>query len=47
MNQFRTGMTLQEKLRGMETRPREEQVLINEAYLAAQEAGEDLSGYHY
>jgi hypothetical protein len=37
MNKFRKGMTLQEKLRDMETRPREEQVLINEAYLAAQE----------
>lgn len=37
MNKFRKGMTLQEKLRDMETRPREEQVLINEAYLVAQE----------
>lgn len=37
MNKFRKGMTLQEKLRDMEARPREEQVLINEAYLAAQE----------
>lgn len=36
-NEFRKGMTLQEKLQDMESRPREEQKLINAAYLAAQE----------
>ena len=36
-SEFRKSMTLQEKLQDMESRPREEQELINAAYLAAQE----------